>query len=290
MKALLMTGPNLTEYTSAAAETYLPPSSKGHYFQQLISRYRNIVLVGFVWCIATADVQAACSSRSLSGRYGLTTQAIDGAGITATTVSLFEFLPAAKPPHVDRVRELYFVSTPNASWKSSAVGTYAVSRDCHFQLAVIDLDGGPYALTGEFDPRTRTLPVLQTLSNGSSVATGVIRPVGAKVCKPAFLKGQYSVLTQGQVSAGEPPEPLWQSRVGRLVADGYSVDQSWELVNTAGTVTYSPPAFAPAGVDRSCLWNIDGNFPGVIVERGKRLLYMAATPGTLRLGEMFRNP
>lgn len=236
--------------------------------------------------LVSSETLAQCSARSVTGLYGLATQAVDGNGITATTVSVFEFLPATQAPFADRVRELYGVTTRSAHWNSSGVGTYAVTGDCHLHLAVNNLEGGAYALEGELETRTRTIPVLQTVSNNSSVAVGVMRPIKAKACKPGFFRGAYTVQTQGQVS----PERLWQSRTARLTADGYSVDQTWEVVNTAGSVAFSPPAFPPATVEHSCFWTIANGFQGVVTERGRRMLYMATTPGTLRLGEMLRNP
>ena len=230
---------------------------------------RVAIFIGVISLGTFSNVALAqCNARSVSGLYGLTTQAVDGDGIRATTVSVFEFLPSSQPPFNNRVRELYGVTTRTAHWNSSGV------------------DGGVYVLEGELETRTHTIPVLQTASNTNSVAVGVMRPIGAKACKPKLFRGIYTVQTQGQVG----PERVWQSRTARLTADGYSVDQSWELVNTAGAIAYSPPAFAPATVEHSCFWSIANGFQGVVTERGKRMLYMATTPGTLRLGEMLRNP
>lgn len=249
--------------------------------------FRVAIFIGAISLGTFSNVALAkCNARSVSGLYGLTTQAVDGNGITATTVSVFDFLPATQPPFSNRVRELYGVTTRTAHWNSSGVGQYQVTGDCHLHLEVSNLDGGVYVLEGELETRTHTIPVLQTASNTNSVAVGVMRPIGAKACKPKLFKGTYTVQTQGQVG----PERVWQSRTARLTADGYSVDQSWELVNTAGAITYSPPAFAPATVEHSCFWSIANGFQGVVAERGKRMLYMATTHGTLRLGEMLRNP
>lgn len=220
-----------------------------------------------------------CNRGMLHGLYGLATQGIGPSGETVATLSVFDFSPDQR-----RVTEIYFVDTARGQRKSTALGSYQISPDCHFTLSVIDLSGRDYALEGEFNPNDHTVQVMQTVANDDSVAVGVIRRVGLNSCSASTVSRSYVFLSQG-IDSG-----AYQARVGRLSSSRLGLDQTAETVNTAGVFSETAPALLPITVGRHCLAELlDGGYPAVIVEGGQRLLYLGGGSGTIRTGQFISN-
>lgn len=226
---------------------------------------------------------AACKATQIQGLYGLITQAIGPEGVDTTTLSLFDLKPDLT------VQETYFVNTPyRAIVNASATGTYSLGSDCDFLLEVRDSDGSPWGLTGQFNPKTRELAVIQTIPNKDTVAMGTMHPVDLKHCGPATFKGRYAFLSGGRVPASSNPLPrVPEARIGWFTANRRALYQPLEWVNFNGDVTQSEPTVIPSKTLRSCLMDIsDGGFAGVVIERGQRALYMDLAPGSTRTGLM----
>lgn len=242
--------------------------------------YRLLPLV-FIFFFPVAG-HTACDARQVRGLYGLTTQALGADGVETTTLSLFDF----KADNV--VNETYFLhSFARTITNAVATGTYSVSPSCSFALDVKDTSGVVYGLKGQLNPRTGQLNVLQTLPNQNTVAMGVMYPVGLKRCLPSTFKGRYAFLTDGRVSpVGKLLSPLPESRLGWFTAITPKLYQPVQWVNLNGLFLETPPAEIAVSTS-SCLIDLsEGGFAGVIVDRGRRALYMDLSAGSVRLGVM----
>lgn len=243
--------------------------------------YPLIVLIGASLVPVTSS--AECKPSQIQGLYGLITQAIGPEGVDTTTLSLFDLKPDLT------VQETYSVNTPyRAIVNASASGTYSVGSDCSFELLVRDSNGSPWGLTGQLNPKTRTLAVIQNVPNKDTVAMGTMHPVDLKHCGPATFKGRYAFISGGRVPATSNPLPrVPESRIGWFTANSRALYQPVQWINLDGVVTESAPTVIPSKTLRSCLMDIsDGAFTGVVIERGQRALYMDLSPGSTRTGLM----
>lgn len=224
-----------------------------------------------------------CKARELQGLYGLTTQSIGSDGVESTTLSLFDFKSN------NLVDETYFVNAINKTTvNATASGKYTVARDCSFTLLVADSGGGAYGLTGQLNPKTKEVSVLQTIPNNVTVSMGVMHPVGLSYCGPQTFKGRYAFLSGGRVpSMNNASQRVPESRVGWFNASKTELLQPVQLINQNGVVTESAPTTIPSKILPSCLMNIsNGGFTGVVINRGKMALYMDLSAGSTRVGMM----
>lgn len=234
-----------------------------------------------------SHAQANCQTAGVQGLYGLTTQALGEAGIEGTTLSLFQFDGQGS------VDETYYVNTANKSWRARALGDYSVASDCRFSLQVKNPDGSLYALEGRLNPADFSVNVIQTLPDNPLVSVGTLQRIGFKSCKTRNFLGRYAFLSQGRVpsSSSSSGAKVPQSRVGWFFADGEALQQPVEWVNSNGSVSETPPTQIPSETLETCLLNIDnGGFAGVIVDRGRKILYMDLAAGSYRLGVMQKVP
>lgn len=257
----------------------------GRHFARLT--VSTLLLAG---ALTLQPAHAGCSTKSLKGLYGLTTQGINANGIYLTTLSVFDFQPGNGPNGQNQVTEDYFVATANRQTGGTAYGNYQVDSSCHFNLSVIDLTGVRYALEGEVSPNQHKVVVMQTSDSREGVAVGTMQAVGRRSCQPGNFRGDYTFLSDGRIPDNSGQPASWsESLVGRFRATGYGFVQPVELTNTNGVISEAPPAYATANVRHNCLVDlVDSSFIGVLTGRDQQMLYMSRSLGTVRLGNAIK--
>ena len=209
----------------------------GRHFARLT--VSTLLLAG---ALTLQPAHAGCSTKSLKGLYGLTTQGINANGIYLTTLSVFDFQPGNGPNGQNQVTEDYFVATANRQTGGTAYGNYQVDSSCHFNLSVVDLTGVRYALEGEVSPNQHKVVVMQTSDSREGVAVGTMQAVGRRSCQPSNFRGDYTFLSDGRIPDNSGQPASWsESLVGRFRATGYGFVQPVELTNTNGVISEAPP-------------------------------------------------